>query len=194
MAENPLAIVNQGAKALVNLFNHVVSILNALGSVWIFALMLLINADATGRSFFTAPIYGVNEMIELSIVGIVFLQLADATRKKRLTRSDGCFNILSRKFPLLARTIGFCFSVISMLFMGIILYGSYPLLMESIEYGYYVGEEGIRTFPVWPVKLVILIGCSLTLLQFLVFAIGYLRNSDDVIDSGPSVPGGAFKK
>ena len=193
MAEIPPTAMNQGIKALVNLFNHVISILNALGSVWIFVLMLLICADATGRTFFTSPIYGVNELIELSIVGIIFLQLADATRKKRLTRSDGCFNILARKYPLLARTIGFCFSLLSMLFMAIILYGSYPLLMESIEYGYYVGEEGIATFPVWPVKLVILIGCSLTFLQFLVFAVGYLRNDDDLMDRGASVPGG-FKK
>ena len=194
MAEHPQAIMNQGLKNLANLFNQVVSILNALGSVWIFILMLLINADAMGRTFFTSPIYGVNEMIELSLVGIVFLQLADATRKKRLTRSDGCFNLLCRKFPLTARAIGVCFSLMSMLFMAIILYGSYPLLMESIEYGYYVGEEGIRTFPVWPVKLVIIIGCSLTLLQFLVFAVGYYRNSPEVMDSGASVPGGAFKK
>jgi len=156
--------------------------------------MLLINADAMGRTFFHSPIYGVNEMIELSLVGIVFLQLADATRKKRLTRSDGCFNFLTRKTPLVARSIGVSFSLISLVFMAIILYGSYFLLMESIEYGYYVGEEGIRTFPVWPVKLVIIVGCSLTMLQFLVFAIGYFRNDASVIDDGISVPDGAFKK
>ncbi len=194
MAGSTQAKLNQGFTALVNLFNYVISILNALGSVWIFVLMLLINADAMGRTFFTSPIYGVNEMIELSIVGIIFLQLADATRKKRLTRSDGCFNYLGRKVPSIARGIGFSFSLMGMLFMAIILYGSFPLLIESIEYGYYVGEEGLATFPVWPVKLVIIIGCSLTLLQFLVFAVGYLRHSDSVSDTGPSVPGGAFKK
>jgi len=47
---------------------------------------------------------------------------------------------------------------------------------------------------VWPVKLVIIIGCSLTLLQFLVFAIGYFRNDASVLDGSLSAPGGALKK
>ncbi len=53
----------------------VLSNLNSIGSVWIFVLTLLINADAFGRKLFHSPIDGVNEIVELSIVGIVFLQL-----------------------------------------------------------------------------------------------------------------------
>lgn len=175
---------SDGAPALF--FNRTLSTLNAMGSVWLLALVILITADAMGRTFFHAPIEGVNEMIELSLVGIVFLQLADATRKGRLTRSDGCFNLLSRRFPFPSRMLGIFFEFCGIVFMAIILWGSVPLLIESFEEGYFVGNIGLFTAPVWPVKLVIVIGCTATLLQFLVFAVRYANNTcahEDAIGS-----------
>ncbi len=173
---NTGALRTKGAPSI--LFNGALSTLNAIGSVWLFALVILINADAMGRTFFLAPIDGVNEMIELSLVGIVFLQLADATRKGRLTRSDGFFKYLLKKFPAIGRTLGFLFEFCGIVFMVIILWGGVPLLVEAFEGNYYVGNRGIFTAPVWPVKLVIVIGCAATLLQFVVFALRFAQNPD----------------
>ena len=53
--------------------------------------------------------------------------------------------------------------------MGLILYGSIPLFIESYQSDFYIGVEGLFTAPVWPIKLIIVIGCAVTLLQFLVF-------------------------
>jgi TRAP-type C4-dicarboxylate transport system permease small subunit len=156
---------------------RLLSSLNALGSVWNFALMLLINADALGRTLFAAPIDGVNEMIELSLVGIVFLQLGDATRHGRLTRSDGFANLLLRHWPAVGRVLAAFFDLAGALFMAIIVWGSTPLLIESIEEGYFVGNEGVFTAPVWPIKLVVVIGCIVTLLQFVAFARRHLTRS-----------------
>lgn len=147
----------------------VLSNLNSIGSVWIFVLTLLINADAFGRKLFHSPIDGVNEIVELSIVGIVFLQLGDATRKGRLPRSDGLFNIIGRRWPNFGRFHGALFDFLGAVFMGLILYGSVPLFVEAYQSDFYVGVEGVFTAPVWPIKLIIVIGCSVTLLQFLVF-------------------------
>ena len=61
-------------------FDRLIVGMNALGSVWILLLVLMVFADALGRSFFSHPIAGVTELIQISIVGIVFLQLADAIR------------------------------------------------------------------------------------------------------------------
>ncbi len=147
----------------------VLSNLNSIGSVWIFVLTLLINADAFGRKLFHSPIDGVNEIVELSIVGIVFLQLGDATRKGRLPRSDGLFNIIGRRWPNFGRFHGALFDFLGAVFMGLILYGSVPLFVEAYQSDFYVGVEGVFTAPVWPIKLIIVIGCAVTLLQFLVF-------------------------
>lgn len=162
-----------GAPSL--LLDRVLASLNALGSLWIFFLMILINADAFGRTLFAAPIDGVNEIIELSLVGIVFMQLGDATRRGRLTRSDGFFEFVLRRWPFAGRIMGATFDLLGAFFMGLILWGSTPLLIEAWEGDFYIGNPGVFTAPVWPVKLVIVIGSSLTLLLFLVFAWRYLR-------------------
>ena len=62
--------------------------MNALGSMWILLLILLVTSRRHGRSFLPQPIAGVTEMIQISIVGIVFSQLADAIRNGKLTRAD----------------------------------------------------------------------------------------------------------
>ncbi len=164
--------------AFISLFDRLVSGMNGLGTVWIFVLMILINADAFGRTLLAAPIDGVIEMVELSLVGIVFLQLADAARRGRLTRSDGFFNLVLARRPRIGRYMGAAFDLLGAVFMTAIVFGSVPLLMDSIKNDYYVGNEGVFTFPVWPVKTIILIGCVIAGLQFLVFAWRYLAGGD----------------
>ena len=75
-------------------FSKFVAGLNSAGSVLILAIVVLINLDVFSRFLFNNPIDGVTELVELSIVAIVFLQLADAVRNGRLTRSDGLYNRL----------------------------------------------------------------------------------------------------
>ncbi|MDA1091412.1 MAG: TRAP transporter small permease [Proteobacteria bacterium] len=172
---------------LASLLDRALSSLNALGSLWIFFIMALVNADVFGRTFFLAPIDGVNEMIELSLVGIVFLQLGDATQHGRLTRSDGFFNFMLRSKPRIGRRMGAFFDLLGAFFMGLILWGSTPLLIEAWGGDHYVGQEGVFTAPVWPVKLVIVIGCFLTFLLFLVFAWRYLRPGDSKASETPDM-------
>ncbi len=154
-------------------FRRVVAGLNALGSAWIFVLMLIIDADAIGRTFFNHPIEGVIEITQMSIVAIVFLQLSDALRTGKLTRSDGLFNLmLARRRPV-GRAMGVAFEALGALFLGLLLYGSVPLLAEAWRRNYYIGEKGLFVFPTWPVKLVVVIGTLVMLIQFLVFAWRY---------------------
>ena len=161
--------IKRSLGAVDRILEIVLSNLNSIGSIWIFLLTLLINADAFGRKLFHSPLDGVNEIVELSIVGIVFLQLGDATRKGRLPRSDGLFNIIGRRWPNFGRFHGALFDLLGAVFMGLILYGSVPLFIEAYQSDFYVGVEGVFTAPVWPIKLVIVVGCAVTLLQFLVF-------------------------
>jgi TRAP-type C4-dicarboxylate transport system permease small subunit len=172
--------------ALSTLYNGGVSSLNALGSVWIFCVMILVNCDAFGRTLFNHPIEGVIEIIEISVVGIVFLQLADATRCGRLTRSDGLLNIALGRVQPVGRIMGALWEFMSILFMGIVLWGSIILLTGSIKNNEYVGADGVFTFPEWPVKAVIVVGCAATFMQFCVFAVRYIRerpnSTQDVAD------------
>ncbi|MBT5051351.1 MAG: TRAP transporter small permease [Rhodospirillaceae bacterium] len=148
--------------------------LNGLGSIWIFVLMILINLDAFGRTFFAHPIEGVVEIVEMSIVAIVFLQLGDATQRGRLTRSDGLFQRLLNGYPGFGRFLGAIFDLLGIIFMAIVLYGTVPEMIEAVNENLYYGSEGVFTAPKWPVYLIILIGGTVTLLQFLRFAYCHL--------------------
>ena len=159
----------------VSLFGGAVAGLNALGSLLIVALVVLINIEAFSRSFLNNPFEGVIELIEIGIVAIVFLQLADATRRKMLTQSDGLFGILQQKKPRIGRAMGVFINVLGIVFMALIIYGSVPLLQEAWRESHYVGVRHVFTAPVWPIKLVIVIGAAMTLAQFAIFAWGYLR-------------------
>ncbi len=161
---------------LLVLLDRSLTSLNALGSLWIFFIMILVNADVFGRNLFLAPIDGVNEIIELSLVGIVFLQLGDATRRGRLTRSDGFLNLIARRKPQVGRFMALIFDMLGAFFMGLILLGSLPILLESWQGDFYEGQEGVFTVPVWPVNLVVVIGSVLTALLFLRLAWDHLRS------------------
>ena len=152
----------------------VLSGLNAIGSVWILVLVALINFDAFGRTFFAAPVNGGIEIIELSLVAVVFLQLGDATRRGRLTRSDGFFALILERRPGIGRVMGVTFDLLGAIFMLLVLYGTVPLLIESVREEHYAGVEGLVTIPIWPVRLVVVVGAAVTALQFLVFAWRYL--------------------
>jgi len=142
--------------------------MNATGSCWIVVLMVMINAEAIGRSAFNQPIMGVIEMIEISIVGIVFMQLADALRAGVLTRSDGLFNQVMLRKPTIGHIMGLITGLLGALFMGLILIGSVPYLIDSWNKDYYIGIEGLFTAPVWPISLIIVIAVIVTMIQFFI--------------------------
>ncbi len=172
--------------ALSTLMKGGITSLNALGSIWVLFVMIIVNCDAFGRTVFNHPVEGVIEILELSIVGIVFLQLADATRVGRLTRSDGLMNLVLARAPGVGRFMGLLWEGLGILFMGLVLWGSVILLISSVKNNEYVGADGVFTFPEWPVKTVIVVGCLATLLQFAVFAVRYMRTqpscTQDVAD------------
>lgn len=153
--------------APLRIFGGIVSGMNAAGSCWIVVLMLLINVEAIGRSAFNEPIIGVIEMIEISIIGIVFMQLADSLRRGVLTRSDGLFNQALQRRPAVAHVMGMFTYLLGAVFMAIILLGSVPYLRESWAEDYYIGVQGMFTAPVWPVALIIVIAVTVTMIQFL---------------------------
>jgi TRAP-type mannitol/chloroaromatic compound transport system permease small subunit len=155
--------------------HHVVSAMNALGTIWILVLMVLINLDVFGRNLLDAPVRGVTELVSLSIVGIVFLQLGDTLRTGRFTRADILLDRLKHSRPALADALHALYHLVGMVLMLIILSASWTPLMDSIRIREYVGAIGDFQAPVWPVRLIMLVGLSVTALCFLLLAWKDLR-------------------
>lgn len=150
--------------------HHLTSVMNALGTLWILALMVLINADVFGRNLLAAPVRGTTELVSLSIVGIVFLQLADTLRTGRFTRADVLLDRLKHTRPALTDALHALFHLVGMALMLVILAASWTPLVESIEIREYVGAVGDFQAPVWPVRLITLVGLAVTALCFAMLA------------------------
>ena len=75
---------------------------NALGTLVVLALVVVLNLDVIARGVFSEPIPGVYEMVQFSVVMIVFLQLGDVVRVDRLTRSDGFLTVIGSRRPQVA--------------------------------------------------------------------------------------------
>ena len=118
----------------------------------------------------------VPEIVALSIVACVFLQLAHTLKVGRLTRSDIILNWLARKNPGLEHFLHGIYHLIGAVVLIILFNASLPLFSKAWRLDVYVGAEGDFMAPVWPVKLIILIGCVAAAIQFMLMAYNDFRS------------------
>ena len=156
-------------------FSAFVAGLNSVGTVLIFAMVVMINMDVFSRFLFNAPIDGVTELVQLSIVAIVFLQLGDAVRTGRLIRSDGLYSRLQKNHPRFAHYLGALFDIAGATFFVTIIIGGFPRFVDAWQRGYFVGNKGIFVAPVWPVRLILVIGALTVVFVFLGLAMKHLK-------------------
>lgn len=147
--------------------NRLLAAMNAIGSIWILVLLIIINTDSFGRTLFNAPFTGVAELVELSLIAIVFLQLGDTIRLNRLTRSDGLLTILAARRPVVERAMRICFDLAGAALMTLILIGAWSTMIHAIERGEYFGNQGLFVVPEWPVRVIVVIGTTACLAKFL---------------------------
>ena len=160
-------------------FGYVISVMNSIGTAWVFVLLVIINLDIGGRALFNHPIRGVPEIVALSIVACVFLQIAHTLKVGRLTRSDIVLNWLQTRHPNAKHFLEGVYYLIGAGLLAILLYSSIPLFTQAWRIDEYVGARGDFMAPVWPVKLIILIGCTAGSIQFLLMAVGCFKKMND---------------
>ncbi|MFL4468734.1 TRAP transporter small permease subunit [Tateyamaria armeniaca] len=139
---------------------------NTLGTLVVLALVMVLNVDVIARGLFNAPLKGTYEMVQFSVVLIVFLQLPDVVRVDRLTRSDGFLSVIGNRRPGVAANMRRIINAVSAIFMGLIAYITFPEFLHMWDTNDYFGVPGLFTLPWWPVKLVITVGTALSCLIF----------------------------
>ena len=140
--------------------------LNLVGSALVLGLMVLVGADVAGRNLLDAPLPGVPEMVSLSILVIVFLQAPRALERGRLTRSDTLLDALGRRAPRAARGLESLHDLAGAAVFGIVVVGTWPLLVKAVDREQLVGAIGDFTAPVWPVRLAVLVGSVALVVHF----------------------------
>jgi len=190
----------------------IAQIANTIGTLVIYALVVVMNIDVLARNLFNAPMRGVVEVVIFSLILIVFLQLPDVVRSNRLTRSDGFVVLAQARFPALGNLLARSIDFVAFVFMLLIAWTIWPEVTESIESCHffsapefgtpptgeffadlatafgrceYFGTPGIFTAPWWPAKLAIGFSASLCALIFLFKAVLGNRETE-LVNEGES--------
>ncbi len=139
-------------------FGRLISLMNGAGVVWFFALMFLISADIVARTFFDSPIRGVAEMVSLSLVASIFLQLAFALHGDRLTRAEFLYQRMQAGNPRLASDWSGIMSLAALAMCLTIAIGIAPDFLRAFQTREFQGVQGLFAIQVWPIKFLIFFG------------------------------------
>ncbi len=148
----------------LRLFNRLMSFLNMLGALWVVLIMLLITVDVTGRAFFNSPLFGVPEIVKISVVGLVWCMMAHTLKIGAHLRST---ILLDRMPPGVKRWVEMLACLMGVVMFALIVYSGWDHMVEAWQVGEFEGEEPVRV-PTAPVRSLVLIGAALTSIQFLV--------------------------
>lgn len=159
-----------GGASRASYFGMVTQALNVAGTVLILVMVVAVNADVIGRDFFNHPIPGVLEFIGLSIVTIVFLQMANTLREGRHVSNDLLTQLIAHWWPRIAAGIYTIFNLIGAALMALIVFYMWPLLKRNYLGEFYAGTAGVIEIPIWPFMVAVVIGAVATFFQFLVLA------------------------
>ncbi len=146
---------------LSHVANAIAITANVAGTFVVLALVVVVNYDVFARNVLHAPFMGAVEVVQFSIVLIVFLQLPDVVRVNRLTASDGFLVVIGKRYPRFAEILRGAINLLSAMFMGLIAVAMYPQFIEMWHSQDYFGVPGVFTAPWWPIKLVILLSAGL---------------------------------
>jgi TRAP-type mannitol/chloroaromatic compound transport system permease small subunit len=167
-----------GAPALLY-FRRFTQALNVAGTILILLMAISVNLDVLGRNALNQPIPGVSEFIGLSIVAVVFLQMANTLQEERHVSNDIIIRLIAASHPRLSAALYSLFHLIGALLMAIIVIYVWPLVVENYEGGYYSGTAGVVEIKVWPFMAVVVIGAAATAAQFLIDAWRLARQAID---------------
>lgn len=174
------AELSRGATSAPSAWGRFVDGSAGLGSVLIAAMMVLVCADVILRSAFGRPIAGATELVALSIVAVLFLQLASALRHGRLSRAELLIDPMRARWPRLGAAMNVVLHLAGSVFCGVVAYASLEPVQRAWSEDTFIGTEGIFTAPVWPVLAIVLLGAAATAIQFLVIAASELRSAAGV--------------
>ncbi len=160
---------------LTNPLQGIANVLAAIGTVWIFLMMLLIMADVLGRNFFDAPITGVAEFAARSVASIVFLQLAAAVCSGRMTRSDFLLRIIGKRSSSALKALEVINVVVGAVLFFALAVIAWPALTESVISKEYFGVQGVVTVPEWPFRALLVLGSFVAAVAYLTCIPSLLR-------------------
>ena len=146
------------------IFEALLDRLNILASLMIVGLMLLIATDVIGRALFNLPVAGVPEIVKVTIVAIVWLQIAYALRSGSHLRSNMVFSALPRRVQQIIYGVN---CLIGIIVFGLITWYTHDDVIKTFQHGIFEGEDPVRIL-VWPTWAALVLGAALTMVEYVI--------------------------
>ncbi|MGH8708234.1 MAG: TRAP transporter small permease [Burkholderiales bacterium] len=154
-------------RTLIRFSDQLSKFLMVLAAFWALGLSLLIVADIVANNLVGAAIPGVREIVISSIVMIVYLQLGYAIRSHSMLRSDTLLLAMPRLLRRVTLALGYALG--AALFL-MILRGTIDPAIYAWTTSEFWGEGALRV-PVWPTRVMILVGAALAVVNYAVAAL-----------------------
>jgi TRAP-type C4-dicarboxylate transport system permease small subunit len=145
--------------------------LNIIGTFLIIAMAIAVNADVLGRDLFNHPVPGVYEFLGLSIVAVVFLQMANTLRENRHVANDIILQWVGQKYPRVSLFFYGVFYLVGATLMALIVWYVWPNFIDNYTNGFFRGTAGYVEIPIWPFMLPVIVGGAATAIQYVLLAI-----------------------
>jgi TRAP-type mannitol/chloroaromatic compound transport system permease small subunit len=120
----------------------------------------------------------VAEIGALSVVMILFLQLATTIRHERMARTEIVIQSLRSRSPRVAMILEGIYDLIGAAVCGLIAWSTVGVLGKDLAAHEFIGVLGVFTLPVWPFRVLILVGASVAALHY------FLRSMARLFDLG----------
>lgn len=132
----------------------------ALAAFCIFVMMVYGFVDVVGRYAFNSPLYGTYELSQLLLATVVFLSLSICQAEDRHMRVDFLITHAGPRMRIALNGFAYLCGII---ICAMTAYYSIPPALYSLDNSEFT--YGVIRFPVYPVKILVVIGFSALAIQ-----------------------------
>lgn len=140
----------------------IITVMNIMATAWIFAMIMFVVVDVTGRIVFKSPLTGTPEIVKVSNPAIAFLQIAYVLWLGAHVRTT---IILDRISPVKRALIDILACLMGIAVFSLNFYSGWSLTATAWSVGEYEGEGALRV-PTTPVRIIIQVGSAFMVYQF----------------------------
>ena len=139
------------------------------GALILTFMMLFTTVSVAMRQFFDSPVLGVVDVMELSLVGLIFIAMPGVFFRDENVTVDVIDQIVSRKIRVALRLIGL---LLTLVFLVMMMVQMMPQAMDKWNYGEVTMTLSINRFIHW---IPIIFGFAVSIIATAFVLVRYLR-------------------
>lgn len=158
-----------------SIFGKLLTILNAVASIWVFVLMLTIGYDVTCRVFFNSPLPGTPEIVANSVVAIAFLQFPYVLMVNRHVSTNIFYDRFSPQVKKVTSIVG---NLAGVVIFSLLLKPGWTLFLKAYRTDEWEGVGGGFHFPIAPIRFIVVLGSLMLAGEFIRRVFLLLKNKE----------------